>query len=175
MPDDYTSKMIIYEEILREFQRQKVKYVLVGGIAANLLGSLRSTADLDILVEMSDSNLAKIVRVLTKKGYHVKQPVDPMGIADKKTRENWIKDKHMKAFNFYKEEALQEVDIIIDSKVSFEEARKNALRIKVGSIMLPVISLDNLIKMKKATNRSIDKLDIEELKKIKKLRKKNDL
>ena len=76
--------MIIYEEILREFQKQKVKYVLVGGIAVNLLGALRSTADMDILVEMSDSNLAKIVTILKKQGYRVKQPVDPIMIADKK-------------------------------------------------------------------------------------------
>ena len=58
--------MIIYEEVLKEFQKQKVKYVIVGGIAVNLLGSLRSTADMDILVEMSDSNLAKVVRTLTR-------------------------------------------------------------------------------------------------------------
>ena len=49
--------MIFYEEIFWAFQKQKVKYVLVGGIAVNLLGSMRSTADLDILVEMSDDNL----------------------------------------------------------------------------------------------------------------------
>ena len=44
--------MIIYQEILQDFQRQKVKYVIVGGIAVNLLGSFRNTADMDILVEM---------------------------------------------------------------------------------------------------------------------------
>jgi hypothetical protein len=33
--------MIFYEEIFRAFQKQKVKYVLVGGIAVNLLGSMR--------------------------------------------------------------------------------------------------------------------------------------
>lgn len=163
--------MIIYEEILREFQRQKVKYVLVGGIAVNLLGSLRSTADMDILVEMSDANLKKIVTILKKKGYRVKQPVDPMGIADKKTRQDWINNKHMKAFNFYKESDLKEVDIIIESPVSFEEAKKSAIRIKSEDIILPVISIDNLIKMKRKTGRGIDKLDIEVLKKIKKLRK----
>ena len=43
--------MIIYEEILREFQKQKVKYVLVGGIAFNLLGGSRNTLDMDILVK----------------------------------------------------------------------------------------------------------------------------
>lgn len=163
--------MIFYEEILRAFQKQKVKYVLVGGIAVNLLGSMRSTADLDILVEMSDDNLRKIVKILKSRGYRVKQPVDPMRIADRKTREDWIRNKHMKAFNFYKEDKLKEVDIIIESPVSFEEVRKSIMRIKVDDLRLPVISIDKLIKMKRKTARAIDKLDIKELKKIKKLRK----
>ena len=163
--------MIIYEDILRAFQKQRVRYVLVGGIAVNLLGSLRSTADMDILVEMSDDNLAKVVTILKRKGYGVKQPVDPMGIADKKTRACWIKEKHMKAFNFYKEEGLKEVDIIIDTPVSFDDAKKDILWVKSGDIWIPVISINNLIKMKRNTGRSIDKLDIEELKKIKRLRK----
>jgi len=162
--------MIFYEGILRAFQKQKVKYVIVGGIAVNLLGSMRSTADLDILVEMSDNNLEKIVKILKSRGYRVKQPVDPMRIVDRKTREDWIKNKHMKAFNFYKKDELKEVDIIIESPVSFEEARKSIIRIKVDDLTLPVISINNLIKMKRKTGRAIDKLDIEELKKIKKLR-----
>ena len=33
--------MIIYEDILRDFHKQKVKYVVVGGIAFNLHGALR--------------------------------------------------------------------------------------------------------------------------------------
>lgn len=162
--------MIFYEEIFRAFQKQDVKYVLVGGIAVNLLGSMRSTADLDILVEMTDDNLKKIVRILKRRGYRVKQPVDPMKIADRETREDWIKKKHMKAFNFYKEDELKEVDIIIESPVSFEEARRTAIRIRVDDLTLPVISIDKLIKMKRKTGRAIDKLDIQELKRIKKLR-----
>jgi len=161
--------MIIYEEILRAFQKQKVKYVLVGGIAVNLLGAMRSTADMDILVEMSDVNLAKVVTILKKEGYHVKQPVDPIMIADRKTREDWIRNKHMKAFNFYKED-LKEVDIIIKSPVSFEEARKDAICIKGDGIKLTVISIDHLIKMKKGTGRNVDELDIRSLRAIKKIR-----
>lgn len=164
--------MIIYEKILREFQKQNVKYVLVGGLAVNLLGSMRTTADLDILVEMSDGNLAKIVRILKKAGYRVKQPVDPMGIADQKTRNDWIRNKHMKAFNFYKHDEFEEVDLIIDSPVSFKQAKKDANRIRCGDMMLPVISIDHLIKMKKKAGRSVDQSDIQELKIIKKLRKR---
>lgn len=163
--------MVIYEDVLRAFQKQQVEYVLVGGIAVNLLGSLRNTADMDILVEMSDKNLAKVVGILKKRGYRIKQPVDPMRIADRKTREDWINNKHMKAFNFYKEDELKEVDIVIDSPVSFKEAKKDSVLIKAG-VTLSVISIDNLIKMKKTTGRDVDKMDIKELKKIKKLKKK---
>ncbi len=155
--------MIIYEAILKEFQKQKVKYVLVGGIAANLLGARRTTSDLDILVEMSDLNLAKVVNILKKQRYHVKQPVDPIGIADKKTRDNWINNKHMKTFNFYKDNDFRQVDIIIDSPVSYEQAKEDAILINAGDIKLKVISINKLIKMKRKAGREIDKLDIKEL------------
>lgn len=164
--------MIFYEEILKAFQKQKVKYIVVGGIAVNLLGSMRSTSDLDILVEMSDDNLKKIVKIMNKYGYRVKQPVDPMKISDRKTREDWIKNKNMKAFNFYKRDELKEVDIIIESPVSFDEAQQSPVRIKIDNLILPVISINKLIKMKENTGRTIDKLDIEELKKIKRLKRK---
>ena len=160
--------MIFYEEILKEFQKQKVKYVLVGGVAVNLLGLMRSTADLDILVEMSSENLSKIVRILKKKGYKVKQPVDPMQICNREVRKDWIVHKHMKAFNFYKDAEFKEVDIIIDSPVSFEQAQKELLYVKAGDIKLPVISLNHLIKMKNKAGREVDRLDVQELKRLKK-------
>lgn len=165
--------MIIYEKILREFQKQNVRYVIVGGIAVNLLGGLRTTADLDILVDMTDENLKKIVKIMKRLGFGIKQPVDPMGIADRKIRKDWIQHKHMKAFNFYKDQkkGWQEVDIIIDSPVSYQKAQRDAIMIKNKGLRLPVISIRNLISMKKKAHRNIDRIDIEELKMIEKLRK----
>lgn len=162
--------MIIYEDILRAFHKNKVKYVLVGGLAVNLQGAFRSTADLDILVEMTDANLAKIVRILKQKKYAVKQPVEPMRIAEKSVREDWIHNKNMKAFCFFKESGEQ-VDLIIDSPVTFGEAIKKAQVIKVDGIHLPVLSIEHLIKMKEKTGREKDKSDVRELKAIRKLRK----
>ena len=126
---------------------------------------------MDILVQMTDTNLRKVVNILKKAGYYVKQPVDPIMIANKATREDWIKNKHMKAFNFYKsEKSYEEVDIIIDSPVDFKKAIKNARKMKVGKLNLTVISPKNLIKMKKATGRDKDLLDIKELKLINKIK-----
>ncbi|MFA6321391.1 MAG: DUF6036 family nucleotidyltransferase [Candidatus Omnitrophota bacterium] len=163
--------MILYEEILREFQKQKIKYILVGGIAFNLLGGVRNTLDMDIIVEMTDENLRKIVKILKKAGYHVKQPVDPIMIADKETRENWINNKNMKAFNFYKgERSYEEVDIVIDSPINFKDAIKNALKIKVGNLSLTIISPEDFIKMKKASGRDKDLQDIKDLTILRKIK-----
>jgi len=162
--------MILYEEILRAFQNQRVKYILVGGMAFNLLGGNRNTLDMDIIVDMSDENLRKIVKVLKKAGYHVKQPVDPMMITDSETRIDWIENKNMKAFNFYKgERSYEEVDIVIDSPVSFTSAIKNALKVKIKGLNLVILSPKDFIKMKKASGREKDLKDIEDLKLIRKV------
>jgi hypothetical protein len=162
--------MFLYEDVFRAFQEQGVNYVIVGGIAVNLHGSLRSTADLDILVEMSDENLGKIVEILRDKGYRVMRPVDPMKITDKEIREDWVKNKHMKALNFYREGELEEVDIVIESTVGYDEAKESVIRVEIDDLTLPVIGIDQLIAMKQETGRAVDKLDVEELTKIKKLK-----
>lgn len=161
---------IIYEDILRAFHKDKVKYVLVGGLALNLQGGFRGTADLDILVDMTDMNLAKIVAILKRKRYFVKQPVDPMLISDATIRKDWIENKNMKAFCFFKENG-QQVDLIIDSPVKFDQAIKEADILYVDGIRLPVVSIRHLIKMKEKTGRKKDRLDVYELKQIKKLQR----
>ena len=162
---------MIYEDILRDFKKQKVKYILVGGLAVNLHGALRHTADLDILVEMSDENLKKVIQTLKKKGYRVRQPVDPMGMAVKEIREDWIREKNMKAFNFYKDGELKEVDIIIRSPISYEKAKRGSVRVQAGDLTLPVMSINDLIRMKQKAGRAVDLLDVSELKIIRKLKK----
>ena len=68
--------MIIYEAVFRKFQEEKVKYVIVGGIAANLLGLIRATADLDILIDLNAGNIRKVDEALKSLKYKAKQPID---------------------------------------------------------------------------------------------------
>jgi len=159
----------MYEEILREFNKMKVKYVLVGGIAVNFHGYARLTMDMDILADMTDDNLKKIITILKKMGYRVKQPVDPMGIANSKIRHDWIHNKNMKAFNFYKEQDFKQVDILIAAPISYKEAKKNAVKEEIDDMIISVISLNDLIKMKKDTGREQDKKDVEQLRIIKRI------
>lgn len=47
----------------------------------------------------------------------------------------------MKAFNFYKDGELQEVDIVLESPVEFHEAISDAVHLDIDGVDIPVISI----------------------------------
>lgn len=151
---------MFYEEIIRKFNNAGVKYAIVGGVAVNLHGHVRMTVDLDIILEMEDNNLAKAVTILKESGFSCKIPVDPMGLADANTRNDWIKNKNLKALNFYR--GAEEVDLVVVSPVKYEDAQKLIFAVK--DTHYPVVSKEDLIKMKEVTGRHHDIDDIRKLK-----------
>jgi hypothetical protein len=64
-----------YEEVFRELNRKRVRYLVAGGIALVLHGVVRLTADLDLILDMSQTNLTKFLAVMKKLGYKPKLPV----------------------------------------------------------------------------------------------------
>jgi hypothetical protein len=74
--------MISYEETLREFQKQKIKYDIRGGMIINSNG-LPGT---DIFVDMTDKNYKKVFNIFKKKGYSLKQPMESISEADNNER-----------------------------------------------------------------------------------------
>ncbi|MBI4350216.1 MAG: nucleotidyl transferase AbiEii/AbiGii toxin family protein [Elusimicrobia bacterium] len=161
--------MLDYLGIFGELNKSKVAYVLVGGIAVNLHGIPRMTYDVDLLLELSDKNLAKFLKLAQAWGFKPRVPVGIMELAQKEKREDWIKNKHMKAFCLVNPAwAISEIDIVIDSPVDYAKAAKNAERIKLKSLTVPVIALEDLIKMKRNTGRKQDAADIRYLRGVKK-------
>jgi len=161
--------MIIYEDVFRGFKKEKVDYVIVGGIAANLLGLVRATADLDILIDVSSANFEKVDAVLRGLGYRIKQPIEIKKIG-RDYIDTLIKTKNLKAINYYKPGQFSEVDIIVDSPVAFEAVKRKVKICSVNGLRLPVISIDDLIKMKAKTGRAVDKYDVVQLRKVKKMK-----
>lgn len=164
--------MIIYKEELKEFNKHKVQYIIVGGIAFNLLGGFRSTADLDIIIEMTPSNLQRIIGILSRHHYKLLQPIDPLDVLNAKKRSELKNQKNMKTLSFLKENSLNAVDIIFDTPVSFTKAKKNVIIVKIDGLRLPVIGLHELMTMKKTAWRPIDQADYAELKIIKSMKAK---
>lgn len=160
--------MLDYLGIFRKFNEEGIRYLVVGGVAMNLFGVPRATYDIDILIDLEDDNISALMRLMKEWGFKPKVPVNIMDFTDKAKRDDWIKTKNMKAFNLVNARwALSEIDIIIDAPVGYAEARKRAKKITVQGVPIPVISIDDLITMKRAAGRELDKADIQYLRKVK--------
>ena len=160
--------MLDYSGIFKRFNEEGVRYLVVGGLAMNLHGIPRVTYDIDILIDLEDDNIRTLMSLMKEWGFKPKVPVSIMDFADPEKREEWIATKNMKAFNLVNAKwALSEIDIIIDAPVVYSEARKRARKIAVHGVTIPVISIDDLIKMKRVAGRELDKADIQYLKKVK--------
>ena len=154
-------KMLDYLAIFKKLNEKRVKYIVVGGIAVNLYGIPRMTYDIDLILDIEDKNLERFLRLLKQWGFKPKVPVDIMDFAKKDKREDWIRNKNMKAFNLVNPEwAMSEIDIIINTPVYYKKASKNINHINLQDVSIPTISIDDLIKMKQKTGRQQDKADI---------------
>lgn len=159
--------MLDYLEIFKELNKEKIKYIVVGGMAVNFYGIPRMTYDIDLLLYLEDNNLKKFLSLMKNWGFKPKVPVDIMDFADKGKREDWIKNKNMKAFNLVNPAwAIREIDIIIDTPVDYKKAIKTVKDIKLYNVTVPTISINDLILMKSESGRIQDKEDIKGLKKI---------
>ncbi len=66
-----------------------------------------------------------------------------------------------------------DIDIIIEESLAFNDLAENQTQIEAWGIKLPVISIDDLIEMKRKANRDKDKLDIARLLELKNIQWSN--
>ena len=57
-----------YEELLANLARAEVRFIVVGGVAVALNGFVRTTDDVDILIERSEENVARLLEALNSFG-----------------------------------------------------------------------------------------------------------
>lgn len=160
--------MLDYLAIFKKLNEKGIRYIVVGGIAVNLYGIPRMTYDVDLILDLEDENIKEFLQLLKGWGFKPKVPVDIMDFAKKEIRESWIKNKNMKAFNLVNTEwAISEIDIVIDSPVDYKKGHKRIKHIMLHDVSIPVISIDDLIKMKEKADRQQDRADVRYLRKLK--------
>jgi hypothetical protein len=139
-----------YMSIFRGFNKATIDYLIVGGLAVNFHGIPRMTYAIDIMMLLERQNVHKMVSLLESWGYKARLPVDATEIADESVRERWIKEKNWKALTFYNDEApVMEIDLMIDVPMRYEELKERAVVFTVGGESVPVISIEDLIELKK--------------------------
>ena len=137
-----------------------------------LFGSPRLTADLDLIVSLEKENLENLYNVLTKLGYALKIPIKKDDFINKETLQRLAKEKNMKVISFYNlKDPFEVIDIGVNLP-GIAEILKNKKNIRAKKSNIPIISIDDLIKMKKAVGRSQDLIDVENLENIKKHEKR---
>jgi len=147
-------------EFLGFLKKRNVKFLVVGGYAVGIHGFPRYTGDLDIFIAIDAGNAEKVVKTFADFGFG---------------------DLGLKPADFLLENQVVEIgreplkiQVLtgIDG-VAFEDCYKNRTYFKSGSMRIPVIGYEQLIKNKSATPRGKDKIDVEELRKVKRGGKKS--
>lgn len=157
---------IPYEEVFRALNKARVNYVVCGGAAVVMLGFARLTVDLDLIVSLDKENLSKLYDTLLQLGYKTRVPVKKDKFIQKEILTKLAKEKNMKVMSFYDpKDAFKTVDIGVNLPNILQILKRRKF-VKAGNLNIPVIFIDDLIKMKKELARPKDIIDAENLKKI---------
>ena len=161
---------MFYLDLFRALQKHEVQYVVVGGIAVNLHGVERATMDVDLVLAMNEENLRRFLRAATELELTPLLPVKIESLCDAAQLDEWVREKHMIAFNLRPvSKTAPSVDIIVQPKVSFEMMYRNRVEKDSGGVRFELASIDDLIVLKTGTGRSKDASDIVALNKVKQI------
>jgi hypothetical protein len=156
--------MDIQDEDLLAFWRilnkNNVRYIMVGGFATSFHGYNRSTDDVDLWLEDNIENRQNLRKAFVELEYGDFEPLESMQFIP-----GWT--------NFYVGNGL-EVDIMTEMKgvdLSFGECYELASKANLDGIIVPFLHINHLIDNKKAVNRPKDQIDVENLEKIREIRK----
>ncbi len=167
--------MALFEPIFEALNRRNVRYVVVGGVAVVLHGYARSTADLDLMVDLEPEEARKAIEALMTLGLRSRLPVNPMEFADPERRETWAREKSMVVFSLEDPaNPMRQVDLFTTNPIDFAEIWDRAEWIAIGSDRVRVASIPDLIRLKRVSMRAQDREDIEALEIIERARKKID-
>ena len=144
-----------------------MKYLVAGGIAVNLYGIERATADIDIVLKVDEKNLSKFVRVAKKLGLQPRLPLALDDLIDGEKRKSWIVDKDMVVYSLYDaKNPFFLLDIFVQEPFHFEEVYEKRKKIEFENTVIPLVPIKALIAMKENSDRPQDKADVFYLKKI---------
>lgn len=156
-----------YLDILRGLASRGVDFVAAGGVAMNMHGVPRMTYDLDLVVLLEDSNLARLVGVVTEWGYAPRAPVDAQHLVREEKRRECVRDKSVHEFTFvHHKQPVGEIDVLLDPSLDFEGLKRRAEVRRLEGFEVKIASRDDLAAMKRASGREHDKADILNLQKL---------
>lgn len=164
----YTDVVNPYRELFQAMNDAGIRYLVVGGVAVNLHGYSRFTGDLDVLVALDHTNLDRLGRLMEERGFTQRLPIDVRLLSDRKQVQQWITDKGLTAYTFINAKMPQfSLDVLAGASLDFDTFEQRKAVITAEDLPIPVISIDDLIGMKRKANRQKDIEDIAALLELK--------
>ena len=162
---------VMFETVFRALNDRGVRYLVAGGVAVVLHGHVRYTKDLDLVVDLAPEQATAAIQALSALGLVPSVPVDPLLFADPDIRQVWIREKGMTVLSLRDPDDLRlVVDLFVEPPADFESLWAAADEVPLETTTVKVVSLDDLIAMKRTAGRPRDMLDVEELEQIKRLK-----
>ena len=139
-----------FREFIQLLNKNKVRYLVIGGYAVAFHGHPRYTKDIDFWIGPYEANTKKLIKALKEFGF---------GSLD------------LRAEDFQEPNTIVQlgyppnrIDLITSPKdVDFKICWKNRIKIEIEGTTINFIDLENLKKNKKATGRFQDLADLENL------------
>lgn len=148
--------------VLQKLIEKKVDFMLIGGYAVNYYGYNRATADMDVWINPDNANKLLLLETLSALDF------DEEGMTEIK---RWDFAQPQKFHVFQKPFQTEFMTHI--SGIKYHNAKEIAVKADIDGLMLTVIHINSLIQNKKASGRTKDLADAENLEKILELKKRN--
>ncbi len=168
----YNECVPLFESLFQALNDADVRYVVVGGLATVLHGHARLTVDIDLMVDLSPEQSLRVIETLVGLGFQPQAPVKPQDFASREIRTRWIEEKGMQVFSMVdRANPIRVVDLFVEHPIGFEDLWSRAVKIQLGMTSVHVAAIDDLIRLKRLSNRPQDRTDIEKLQEIQRIRK----
>ncbi len=156
------------EGLLRRLTEAGVDFVVIGGIAMLLHGSARLTRDLDIVFAADEGNLEALGAVLVELDARLREIAEDVPfVPDAGTLRN------VQLLTLDTAAGWLDVHRDVDGAPRYAVLRRHAERMDLGGFSVLVASPDDMIAMKLAAGKPVDLIDVEELRAIKRLRRRS--
>jgi hypothetical protein len=152
--------------LLRRLSEGGVDFVVIGGIAVVLHGSARATRDLDIVFAPDEQNLVALGRVLVDLNAKLRGVEEVPFVPDERTLGN------VQLLTLTTDAGWLDVHHRPQGAPPYATLKRGAEPKELDGFSVLVASPDDLLAMKRATGRTQDLIDVEELEAIKRLRRK---
>lgn len=130
--------------VCRLLQEHGARYLVIGGQACILHGLVRTTEDVDLLIDPSEDNCQRVIAALSQLADGAARELTPRDLLDNVVVK--IADE-------------VEVDVSTHAwKVTYADAAPSAVQRVIGDVTIPYLGLDSLIASKQ-TYREIDAAD----------------